>query len=448
MRAQKIHWKPQPKQEEALKQSADEILYGGSRGGGKTDAGQAWLLYDIQYPRYRALVVRRNAKDLSDWIDRARIMFAPAKGLYVNNYFEFPSGARVYTGHLNDANAYEAYQGHEYQKMLIEELTHIPREMDYEKLLGSCRSTVEGIKPQLFATTNPDGPGYKWVKARWHIPDTPTDTIKTHREITLPDGTKRTRSLVFIPARVEDNPILMQKDPNYIVFLSSIQDPELKEAWLAGSWAGMSVEGAYYTKQLQDARKNGRISVVPWEPQLPVHTWWDLGVGDSTCIGFFQVAGYQWRLIDYYEASGEGLAHYASILRSKEYVYGEHWAPHDIEVRELGTGKSRKEMAATLGITFQVVPNLPIDDGINALRTKFPALWIDEKKCARFIDCLQNYRKEYNEKLGEFKQHPLHDWTSHAADMARYWAVTKFQGPDFEMAARVMQNRGTNRSFV
>ncbi len=95
-------WIPQKKQEKALVRTEKEILFGGSRGGGKTDAGQAWLLYDIDKLYYRALVIRRNATDLSDWIDRARFMFAKAGAKYVTGLFRFPSGAVIRTGHLPD----------------------------------------------------------------------------------------------------------------------------------------------------------------------------------------------------------------------------------------------------------------------------------------------------------------------------------------------------------
>lgn len=186
-----------------------------------------------------------------------------------------------------------------------------------------------------------------------------------------------------------------------------------------------AVKGAYYAKELADARKNGRITAVPYMKNLRVHTWWDLGIGDSTVIGFFQKAGLEWHMIDYYEATGEGLDHYAGVLQSKKYLYGYHFAPHDIEVRELGTGKSRKEIARTLDIDFRVVPNLPIYDGINALRMRFNTLWFDTQRCAKFLDALSMYQRKWNEQMGDYDDKPLHDWTSHAADMARYWAVTR-----------------------
>lgn len=208
-----------------------------------------------------------------------------------------------------------------------------------------------------------------------------------------------------------------------------------------------STKGAYYRDQIQKARNEGRIGEVPHEPMLPVYTWWDLGVGDSTSIGFFQFVGREIRMIDYYEASGEGLGHYVNILRSKGYTYAEHYAPHDIEVRELGTGKSRKEIASNYGIDFLVAPNLSVEDGINAVRIRFARLWIDESKCEKFLDAISQYRKEWNDKMGDYKSHPLHDWTSHAADMLRYWAVTNVHAPDIEMQWRVESNRATPRTY-
>jgi hypothetical protein len=345
-------------------------------------------------------------------------MYLPTNAEFAGNPAEikFPSGAIIRTGHLKDENAYSKYQGHEYQKILIEELTHIPRESDYEKLLGSCRSTIEGIKPQVFATTNPDGAGYDWVKKRWSIPDEPTENIITKTD----DG--RTRA--FIPARIEDNPILMTADPGYIRYLESIGDEDLKKAWREGSWAGVQVEGAYYRKEVNKAKEEGRICRVPYESGYPVHTWWDLGMGDSTAIGFFQNIGKEWRWIDTYECEGEGLGHYVQVLKDKDYIYGEHYFPHDVEVRELGSGKSRHETLQNFGIRVNVVPNLSIDDGIQALRMRLSNLWIDEEKNKDAIRAIASYRKEFDEKRGVYKNKPLHDWSSHIADMMRYWAVT------------------------
>jgi phage terminase large subunit len=148
-------------------------------------------------------------------------------------------------------------------------------------------------------------------------------------------------------------------------------------------------------------------------------------VGDSTAIWFVQRAGKKIHLIDYYEASGEGFPHYALALQNKSYVYSDHIAPHDIEVRELGTGQSRKEQARALGLRFTGAPKLPLDHGIDAVRNLIPRCWFDRENCEHGIEALQQYRCEYDDRLRTFRSTPLHDWTSHAADAFRYGAIAK-----------------------
>lgn len=193
-----------------------------------------------------------------------------------------------------------------------------------------------------------------------------------------------------------------------------------------------AVKGAIFAKELEAARAGGRIGPLPYDPLLPVDTTWDLGFGgkgDSTAIWFTQsLRNHEIRVIDYHEAQGEGLPYYAMILQQKRYVYGMHYAPHDIIVKE-STGKTRIETASSLGIQFQIIPNVGIEDGIHAARMLFPKCWFDAEKCKAGIEALQHYRRDYNTKLNEFKPMPVHDWSSHAADGFRYLAV-RHQPPE------------------
>lgn len=186
----------------------------------------------------------------------------------------------------------------------------------------------------------------------------------------------------------------------------------------------MGVEGSYYSKYLDRIRLKGQIGIVPWETAFKVHTAWDLGMRDSTTVIFFQVVGQTVRIIDCYEKSKEGLEHYVKVLNNKPYTYGRHIAPHDIKVRELGTGMSRLDKARQLGINFTVAPNLPIPDGIEAVRSTFNKLWIDDTNCIGLIKSLENYRQEYDIKRKVYKDNPLHDWSSHFADCMRYLCVS------------------------
>lgn len=184
-----------------------------------------------------------------------------------------------------------------------------------------------------------------------------------------------------------------------------------------------AVRGAFYGKELAEAEASGRVCDVPIDPALPVNTAWDLGMADSTVIWFFQVSpGGQIRLVDYYETEGEALRHYADVLEAREYRYGVHLAPHDIAVRELGTGKSRLEVARGLGLNFEIAPNLPLLDGINAAKMALPVCWFDRGRTARGLEALKLYRAA-QDSLGLLLSRPLHDWTSHAADAFRMLAV-------------------------
>jgi phage terminase large subunit len=182
--------------------------------------------------------------------------------------------------------------------------------------------------------------------------------------------------------------------------------------------------GAYYGAQMMWLEQNGRITNVPYDPLLPVDTWWDIGVADSTAIWFSQQYGMEIRIIDYYESSGEGISHYAGQLRDRGYNYGVHIAPHDIEVREFSSdGKSRRDVAKKHGIHFKVCPKHEVMDGIEAVRGMLPLCWIDAIKCGRGIEALRQYRKEWDDKNKCYKDHPLHDWTSHGADGFRIGAM-------------------------
>lgn len=225
-----------------------EILYGGARGGGKTTAGIVWLLKESENPKFRGLVIRKNAEDLADWLDRARELYTNASITGKPATITFPSGAIVRTGHLKDDNAYTKYQGHEYQRIVLEELTQIPTEESYLKLISSCRSTLTDVHPQIFCTANPGGKGHTWVKQRWGIG-------KREPNKAFKDPISK-RFRMFIPATIDDNPTLLKSDPDYIGFLDSLPEP-LRSAWLEGNWDVFA--GQFFTEW------NPRVHIVDEE---------------------------------------------------------------------------------------------------------------------------------------------------------------------------------------
>jgi hypothetical protein len=209
-----------------------------------------------------------------------------------------------------------------------------------------------------------------------------------------------------------------------------------------------AVKGAIFAKEMSTAREEGRIGHVAYDKALPVDTDWDLGIGDAMAIWFSQsTRGGEVRLIDYYEASGEGFPHYVKVLRDKGYNYGQHWAPHDIQVRELSSGRSRLEVAEALGIKFQLVPRVhkgvagEVEEGIHAARMLFSRCRFDEVKCKAGLEALGHYRRDYNERLNEFKATPVHDWASHGADAFRGLAVRHQVPKEKERRRRVEMPR-------
>jgi len=185
-----------------------------------------------------------------------------------------------------------------------------------------------------------------------------------------------------------------------------------------------NVEGHYYVRHMTKARIERRIGNVPYDENLPVFAALDLGYGDSTAIWFWQQLGPEIRLIDYYENSGESLGHYIKIIKGKPYILERVFAPHDASSTELGSGLTRVQIARNLGIEFTVLPRLGLQEGIDAVRSLLNRCWFDETKCEKGIRALENYRKDWNESLGNWRDNPRHDHFSHGSDAFRYLAMS------------------------
>jgi hypothetical protein len=402
-----MEWKPYKKQELALISSAFETLYGGARGGGKSDAGIMWLLYDIDNPKYRALVIRRNATDLNDWIARAKEKYEAIGAVYIGNEFRFPFGATIVTGHLKDDKAFTKYQGHEYHRMLIEELTQIPSEGLYMKLISSCRSTVDGLKAQVFATTNPDGVGRHWVKKRFITGHEPMVQFKD-------EISGRTR--VFIPATVEDNPAIMTKDPDYVKFLDSLE-PDLRAQWRYGSWDYTLIKGAIYGGEMIQANQEGRIGLYPVSTYHQVHILFDIGLNDLMVAWFFQVIDNEVRFVDLLFDHNKQWSYYAQEIRLRGYEIGIIFTPHDGTRRSGDTLKSFNDELRAHRFTVETIPR-PKSKQVVIDRTKtvFPKTTFDITRCETGITSLESYRRIYDEARAIYSDEPEHDEHSHFAD--------------------------------
>lgn len=183
--------------------------------------------------------------------------------------------------------------------------------------------------------------------------------------------------------------------------------------------------GAYYGKEMEKAEE--RIVNVPYDPALPVTTYWDLGMDDAMTVWFVQnLNGREIRLIDYEEHTGMGFPWWSKLLQDKGYSYDAHVLPHDGAVRELGTGVSRLETLQKLqrGIKVRVARKLNVEDGINAARLLLSKCWFDRVKCEKGIKALKNYEKAWDAKNKVFQSRPKHNWASHGADAFRTMATS------------------------
>jgi hypothetical protein len=216
------------------------------------------------------------------------------------------------------------------------------------------------------------------------------------------------------------------EDDRRLVLRGLMTQAEFDQEWFLSREA--AIKGAFYGAELKRAREEGRIGRVPYDPSLMVDTDWDLGI-DAMAVWFTQSErGGAVRVIDYHEDVGGGLKEVIKVVKEKPYLYGKHWAPHDIEQREISSGLTRKQAAEGMGIHFEVVPKIEVADGITAVQLLLARCWFDEEKCKDGLEALLHYRRTYNSRLAIFTQIPVHDWASHGADAFRGLAV-RYQMP-------------------
>ena len=219
----------------------------------------------------------------------------------------------------------------------------------------------------------------------------------------------------------------------------------MPEAWIQQeiycSFVGPMV-GAYYAREIEQAEREGRVCDVPWNPSLPVDTAWDIGIGasDATAVWFIQADGPWFNVLKYIETHGEGLPEWVQRLRAEPYLYGTHYAPHDMFNHQWSQGRqagTTADIAKGFGVEYTRAPGPKrfgkgryVQEGIEAARRLMPRMRFDAKGCEEGIDVLKNYRREIDERKQRddsepfLKDHPLHDWASHGADSLRYWAIS------------------------
>ena len=263
--------------------------------------------------------------------------------------------------------------------------------------------TVREVDSEVWITWNPES---KYSATHERFRDNP------------PAGSK------IVSLNYRDNPWFPE-----VLEKTRLEDKEKRPDMYEHIWDGgflIFSEGSYYSTEMRRAKEEDRISSVKYDRGTGVVVAFDLGIGDSTALWFAQFVGTEVHLIDYYEASGAGLEHYVKVLQDKGYVYDQYVFPHDVRVRELGSGKSRLETLDQLGLhadKVEIAPQLLIDDGIQAVRAILDKCYFDEEKCERGIDALLNYQRDWDDNGKTWRMRPKHNWASHGADAMRYLAV-------------------------
>lgn len=382
------------------------------RRGGKTTASFNHLQRDaLNNPNTRYAYVAPTYKQAKRIVWKMAMFYARSIPNVKFNSSEllisYPNGSEIM---IVGANEPDSLRGIALWGAFLDEYPQISP-IVFSEIISKCLADHQGYC--IFSGT-PKGKGhfYKIYKSALKNPDRWCLVYKTIDE-SLNEESGET--ITALRASLEEDKEFVKE--------GIITEDEYQQEWYNSFEA--SIKGAVYLKEIANARKENRICGGLYDPTLPVFTVWDLGVSksDAMAVGFFQRVGKEIRLIDYLETIQLGLPGTIKQIKDKPYVYAKHFAPHDIRHMEVGTGKTRLDTAASLGMEFEVIPMLGIDNGIDLARAMFARVYIDKDKAETFLDLVGLYHYQFDERKGMLTRVPVHDFTSHAADMFRYAAV-------------------------
>ena len=377
-----------------------KVLYGG-RGGGKSWGAARALLLLGKINQIRVLCVRELQNSIEDSVHKLlsdQIGELGLDGFYrVEKAKIYGANGTVFSfdGIKNNVNKIKSYEGIDY--CWVEEANKVTRN-SWEVLIPTIRKDGS----EIWLTFNPE-----------------LDTDHTY--VRFVKGKDLLGSSIFIEKLTwRDNPWVTKE------ILEEIErDKKRDYDHYLNIWEGntvQNVEGAVYAKELRQATLEGRICSVPYEREIPVNTYWDLGRADNTAIWFIQRVAMQWRILSYYEASQQDLVHFLKECQKRPYVYDTFVLPHDSKHKRLGYKHSIEELVRNAGYKVFVAPSMSKIDGINAARLVFPNCYFDETACEDGLDALRHYK--YKVIDGKLSNEPMHDWASDGADAFRYFAVS------------------------
>lgn len=420
---------------------------------------ELWEPFDLGFNRIIQVWHRRSGKDKTDVNLVAREMHENV-GTYYYFYPTYSQGKKaLWEGRGKDGVAYLDH----FPAALIESINHTEMKIRYKN--GSIFQIIGVENVDSVLGTNPRGCVFSeyslqnpkaWDFIRPILAENGGWAIFNY----TPRGRNHGYKLVE----------MAKKNPKWHVSILSVDDTnvltaeDIEEERLSGMDEDMiqqeyycsfvaAIQGSVYWRQVQEAVGNGQFKEVPYDPKMLVHTVWDLGKRDTNVIGFYQSNGLTVRKIRTLSGSKKGLLEWIKEVKELPYVYGKHFAPHDIEVSDysLNGEQSRKDLAREHGIEFEVIPGVSLEEGIDAGRRFFKRLYVDEHNNADFIEAIPQYAYKYDEVRKVFTRVPDHDWSSHYADEHRYAALVYPQFTnehDTIRAAQVETNRAERRELA
>lgn len=397
MISQVVHKFP-PKLAALTQPARYKVVYGG-RGGAKSWSVARLLLLIGASRSIRVLCARETQKSIAESVHQ--LLSDQIQALGLQGFYEVQKARIVgkngtlfiFGGLRNDPDALKSVEGCDY--VWVEEAQGVSRR-SWEVLIPTIRK--EGS--EIWITFNPE-----------------LDTDETYKRFVIspPPGA------IVLKLNYSDNPWCPQVLIDEAEHLKNSDPRAYEHIWLGHCRS--AVEGAIYEAEMRAAESEGRICKVPYIPTEPVHTFWDLGYGDSTTIWFMQQVGYEYHFIDYEEDRQRGIDHYLKLLQSKGYVYGTDYLPHDASNGQLGIGMSIEQYLRRAGRSVRVVPRTnSITNDIAACRLKFPQSYFDSDKCADGLQKLRRYRWGKN-SMDQYKREPEHDDASHGADAFRTFGM-------------------------
>lgn len=383
-----------------------KVLFGG-RGGGKSWAVAGALLTMAANRRLRVLCAREIQKSMRDSVHRLlkdQVTKLELESFYMvfDNEIRGKNGSLfVFTG--LQAHTVDSIKSFEGVDIVWVEEAHSVSKRSWDVLIPTIRKP----NSEIWLTLNPD---MNTDETYQRFIATPSDDtflceINWRDNPWFPD--------VLNEERLKAKRIMNQEDYEHI-------------------WEGKPrtvADGAIYQHELINLYRENRVTNVPYDPELPVHTVWDLGWNDAMTIGLVQKGAQDIRIIGYIESSHRTLDWYVKQLEKFDYRWGTDYLPHDGRTRNFQTGKSTEEMLRSLGRRSVMVQSATsVEEGIKAARMLFPKCYFDKDNTARLLECLKRYRRDVHTKTGE-PMKPLHDEFSHGADMFRYLAQA---GPNMQ----------------